>query len=135
MGRQFGPSPSLTLTARGALCPPRPNRAGSLYPASGDAGSAEAMESDILLIQLWVPTAAVGASRRGSSAAVYCARLRMGDRSRSGKILRISVRNQSERLTAIPGIRMPPRGARFTPFNAAADTFLELEHGDFTLYQ
>src|SRR6266481_5004023 len=39
-----------------------PNRAGPLYPASGDAGSAEAMEPDILPIQLWVPTAAVGAS-------------------------------------------------------------------------
>src|SRR6202140_1837777 len=67
-----------------------PNRAGPLYPASGDAGSAKAMECDILRIQLWVPTASVGASRRGSSAAVYRARLRMGDRSRSGKILRSS---------------------------------------------
>src|ERR1700726_3898888 len=37
-----------------------------------------------------VPTAAGGATRRGSSAAVYRARLRMGDRSRSGKILRSS---------------------------------------------
>ena len=35
--------------------------------------------SDVLPIQLWVPTASVGASRRGSSAAIYCARLRMGD--------------------------------------------------------
>src|ERR1700738_356995 len=67
-----------------------PNRAGALYPASGDAGSAKAMECDILRIQLWVPTASVGASRRSSSAAVYRARLRMGDRSRSGKILRSS---------------------------------------------
>ena len=56
-----------------------PNRAGSLYPASGDAGSAKAMESNVLPIQLWVPTASVGASRRGSSAAIYCARPRMGD--------------------------------------------------------
>src|ERR1035438_10302608 len=67
-----------------------PNRAGPLCPASGDAGSAEAMESDVLPIQLWVPTASVGASRRGSSAAVHCARQRMGDRPRSGKILRSS---------------------------------------------
>src|SRR5258708_33912203 len=65
-----------------------PNRAGPLYPASGDAGSAEAMESDVLPIQLWVPTASVGASRRGSSAAVHCASLQLGDSRRSGKILR-----------------------------------------------
>ncbi len=31
------------------------------------------MESNVLPIQLWVPTASVGASRRGSSAAIYCA--------------------------------------------------------------
>src|ERR1700694_5107869 len=67
-----------------------PNRAGPLYPASGDAGSTEAMEPDVFPIQLWVPTAAIGASRRGSSAAVYCARLRMGDRPRFGKVLRSS---------------------------------------------
>src|SRR5271155_4270795 len=54
------------------------------------------MESDILLIQLWVPTAAVGASGRGSSAAVHCARLRMGDRPRSGKILRSSQSRQTD---------------------------------------
>src|ERR1700732_4342698 len=62
-----------------------PNSAGPLYPARGEAGSAEAVEPDILPTQLWVPTASVGASRRGSSAAVHCARLRMGDRTRSGK--------------------------------------------------
>src|SRR5271169_1212965 len=73
-----------------------PNRAGSLCPASGDAGSAAAMEPDILLIQLWVPTAAVGASGRGSSAAVHRARLRMGDRPRSGKILRSSQSRQTD---------------------------------------
>src|SRR6266849_505875 len=67
-----------------------PNRVGSLYPASGDAGSAKAMESNVLPIQLWVPTASVGASRRGSSAAIYCARPWMGDRSRLGKIFRSS---------------------------------------------
>src|SRR6267142_2376795 len=53
-------------------------------------GSAEAMEPDILPIQLRVPTASVGASSRGPSAAVHCARLRMGDRSRFGKIFRSS---------------------------------------------
>src|ERR1700730_7121739 len=56
-----------------------PNRAGSLYPASGHAGAAEAVEPDVLPSQLWVSTAAVGASSRGTSAAVYCARLRLGD--------------------------------------------------------
>src|ERR1700681_2859673 len=66
-------------------CESLASQPGPLYPASGDAGSAEAMESDILLIQLWVSTAAVGASGRGSSAAVHCARPRMGDRPRSGK--------------------------------------------------
>src|SRR5580693_4339614 len=73
-----------------------PNRAGPLCPASGDAGSAEAMESDVLPIQLWVPTASVGASRRGSSAAVHCARQRMGGRPRSGKILRSSQSRQTD---------------------------------------
>src|SRR5258705_4857616 len=47
-----------------------PNRAGSLCSASGDAGSAEAMEPNILPIQLWVPTTSIRASRRGSSAAI-----------------------------------------------------------------
>src|SRR6478736_5230253 len=73
-----------------------PNRAGSLHPASGDAGSAAAMESDVFPIQLWVPTAAVGASCRGSSATVHRARLRMGDRPRSGKILRSSQSRQTD---------------------------------------
>src|ERR1700720_2637363 len=46
----------------------------------------KAVEPDVLPSQLWVSTAAVGASSRGTSAAVYCARLRLGDRSRSGKV-------------------------------------------------
>src|SRR4051812_20829897 len=58
-----------------------PDRAGSIHPASGHAGATEAVESDVLRSQLWVSTAAVGASSRGASAAVYCARLRLGDRS------------------------------------------------------
>src|SRR5580700_1418520 len=56
-----------------------PNRAGSFHSASGDAGSAKAMEPDILPLQLWISTVSLGASSRGSSAAVYRARLRMGD--------------------------------------------------------
>ena len=46
---------------------------------SGDAGSAEAMESDVLPTQLWVPTAPIGTSRRGSSAAIYRCGLQLGD--------------------------------------------------------
>src|ERR1700686_4352140 len=52
------------------------NRAGSLHPASRDAGSAKAMESDVLPLQLRVSTVSVSASSRGSSAAIYWARLR-----------------------------------------------------------
>src|SRR5439155_6131984 len=48
-------------------------------PASGNAGSAAAMEPDVLPSQLLVSTAAVCASSRGASAAVHRARLRMGD--------------------------------------------------------
>ena len=36
-------------------------------PASGDAGSAKAMEPDILPLQLWISTVSLGASSRGSS--------------------------------------------------------------------
>ena len=42
------------------------------------------------LYSYWVPTAAVGASGCGSSAAVHCARQRMGGRYRFGEILRSS---------------------------------------------
>ena len=56
-----------------------PHRAGSIPSASGDAGPTEAMESDVLPIQLWVPTEAVGTSGRGPGTAIYCARLRVGD--------------------------------------------------------
>src|SRR5215510_1037282 len=56
-----------------------PDRAGSLHPASGHAGSAEAVEPDVLPSQLWVSTASIGTSSRGTSAAVPCARLRLGD--------------------------------------------------------
>src|SRR6516165_7152374 len=87
---------SQRLTGQCAVRSNRANRAGSLHPASGDAGPAEAMEPDVLPIQLWVPTAAVGASCRGSSAAVHRARLRMGDRPRFGKILRSSQSRQTD---------------------------------------
>jgi len=53
----------------------------------GNAGSAKAMGPDVFPIQLRVSTASIGASRCGSSAAVHRARLRMGDRSRFGKVL------------------------------------------------
>src|SRR5207247_4453572 len=59
----------------------RPNRAGSLRPASGDAGTAAAMEPDVLPSQLWISTASVGASSRCPSSTVHYARLRLGDRS------------------------------------------------------
>ena len=58
-----------------------PNRAGSFRPASGNAGSAAAMEPDVLPPQLWISTASVGATSRGTSAAVPYATLRLGDRS------------------------------------------------------
>ena len=44
-----------------------PNCAGSLHPASGDAGSAKAMGPDVFPIQLRVSTASIGASRRGQA--------------------------------------------------------------------
>ena len=43
------------------------------------AGAATAMEPDVLPSQLWVSTASIGTSSRGASAAVPCARLRLGD--------------------------------------------------------
>src|SRR6266851_4492488 len=52
-----------------------PNRAGSLHPASGDAGSAKAMGPDVFPIQLRVSTASIGASRCGPSAAAPWASL------------------------------------------------------------
>jgi hypothetical protein len=60
--------------------------AGPIHPASGDAGPTKAMEPDVFPIQLWVPTAAVGASGRGSGAAIHCAdqsRLNHRPRTRS----------------------------------------------------
>src|SRR5262249_11225887 len=56
-----------------------PNRAGSLHPASGDAGAAEAVEPDVLPLQLWVSTASVGTPSRGAGAAVHRGWLRLGD--------------------------------------------------------
>ena len=45
--------------------------AGSLRPASGDAGSAEAVGPDVLRQQLWFPAGTVDSSGRGAGAAVY----------------------------------------------------------------
>src|SRR5215831_7870527 len=56
-----------------------PNCAGSLHPASGDAGAAEAVEPDVLPLQLWVSTASVGTPSRGAGAAVHRGWLRLGD--------------------------------------------------------
>jgi RNA-directed DNA polymerase len=60
---------------------PKPDGGGmrKIHPASGHAGSAEAMEPDVLPSQLWVSTASIGTSSRGTSAAVPCPRLRLGD--------------------------------------------------------
>jgi RNA-directed DNA polymerase len=58
---------------------PKPVRRVQIPKPDGDAGSAKAMEPDILPLQLWISTVSLGASSRGSSAAVYRARLRMGD--------------------------------------------------------
>jgi RNA-directed DNA polymerase len=50
---------------------PKPDGAGSLYPASGNAGSAEAVGPDVLRTQLWFSTWTVSASSCRPSAAVY----------------------------------------------------------------
>ena len=54
-----------------------PSRAGSIYPASGDAGSAEAVGPDVFRSQLRVPAGTVGSSGSGTGAAVYRRRLRL----------------------------------------------------------
>ena len=51
--------------------------AGSIYPAGGDAGSAEAVGPDVFRSQLWVPAGAVGSSSGGPGAAVYRRRSRL----------------------------------------------------------
>ena len=51
--------------------------AGSIYPASGDAGSAEAVGPDVFRSQLRVPAGTVGSSGSGTGAAVYRRRLRL----------------------------------------------------------
>ena len=56
-----------------------PDGAGSIHPASGDAGAAAAMGLDVLRPQLWVSTRTIGASSGSSSAAVHCEGLRLGD--------------------------------------------------------
>src|SRR4029453_3185455 len=70
------------------------DRVGSLCPASGDAGLAEAVGPDVLRQQLRFPAGPVNASGRGASAAVYCCRLWLGGGSRLGEILRSSSSRQ-----------------------------------------
>src|SRR5262249_48643702 len=65
----------------------RPFRVGSIHPAGGDAGSAEAMGPDVLRAQLRVPAGTVGSSGGGTGAAVYRRRPRLVRRSRLGEIL------------------------------------------------
>ena len=64
------------------------NGAGSICPASGDAGLAEAVGPDVFRHQLWFPAGPVDSSGGGASAAVYRCRLRLGGRSGFGEILR-----------------------------------------------
>lgn len=52
-------------------------RVGSIYPASSDAGSAEAVGPDVFRSQLWVPAGTVGSSSSVTGAAVYRRRLRL----------------------------------------------------------
>jgi hypothetical protein len=54
-----------------------PDGVGSIHPAGGDAGSAEAMGPDVFQSQLWVPAGTVGSSSGGSGAAVHRRRPRL----------------------------------------------------------
>src|ERR1035438_2450219 len=54
-----------------------PNGAGSVDPAGGDAGSAEAVGPDVFRLQLRVPAGTVGSSGGGTGAAVYRRRPRL----------------------------------------------------------
>ena len=55
-----------------------PDGAGSIHPASGDAGSAKAVGPDVFRSQLRVPAGTVRSSGGGTGAAVYRRRLRLG---------------------------------------------------------
>src|ERR1700731_5507305 len=55
-----------------------PDGAGSIDPAGGDAGSAEAVGPDVFRSQLWVPAGTVGSASGGPGAAVYRRRSRLG---------------------------------------------------------
>jgi len=54
-----------------------PNGAGSIHPAGGDAGSAEAVGPDVFRLQLWVPAGTVGSASGGTGAAVHRRRSRL----------------------------------------------------------
>src|SRR5712692_7942489 len=56
-----------------------PDGAGSLDPASGDAGSAAAVGLDVLRPQLRFSTGTIRASSSGPGTAIYCRGLRLGD--------------------------------------------------------
>src|SRR5438445_404229 len=71
-----------------------PDGAGSVYPASGNAGSAAAVGSDFLRTQLWFSTGTVSSSSGSSGAAIYRLGLQLGGRSRLGKIFRSSQSRQ-----------------------------------------
>src|SRR5207237_8202829 len=71
-----------------------PNYARSISPATGDAGSAAAVEPNVFRSQLRFSTGTIRASSSNPSTAVPCGRLRLGDRSRLGEIFRSSQSRQ-----------------------------------------
>src|SRR6266852_2548073 len=71
-----------------------PNYARSISPASGDAGSAAAVEPNVLRSQLRFSTGTICTSSSNPSTAVPYGGLRLGDRSRLGEIFRSSQSRQ-----------------------------------------
>ena len=67
--------------------PAHPDGAGSIHPASGDAGAAAAVGLDVLRLQLWFSTRTIGTSGSGACPATYCCGVPLGGRPRSGKVL------------------------------------------------
>src|SRR5438128_11572203 len=56
-----------------------PDGAGSIHPASGDAGAAAAVGLGVIRAQLWFSTGTLCTSSGSSSATVHRRRLRLGD--------------------------------------------------------
>ena len=54
--------------------------AGPIYPASGNAGLAEAVGPDVLRAQLWLPAGTLGSSSSSAGAAVYRRKLQLDGR-------------------------------------------------------